>query len=329
MSARRGKSDRPDGGGDSLSPPSAATGEAADEIIDEARRRTVSRRELASSPLLGDISPEVGEIDEAAVAEALEADPDELLSLLVEMTRATDVRLRALAKSLAARIFVDLARTRPPDSRGIGRIVRQRYRPDLGDLDLEGSIDALLAARAERRLVDPEELTVRAWGKPSTSWCLVVDRSGSMHGGPLATAAIAAAAIAARADDRYAVLSFSRDVVAVKAMWERRGVDDVIDRVLALRGHGTTDVAKALLAAAQQQETVVGGRRITVLLSDCRATEPGDVAAAARCIDELVILAPEADAVEAAELAGRVGARWAPVDGPASIVAALASVLDR
>jgi len=279
--------------------------------------------------LLEDISPEVGEIDEAAVAEALETDPDELLSLLAEMTQATDVALRGLAKSLAARIFVDLARTEPPDGRGIGRIVRQPYRPDRGDLDIEGSADALLAARAERRLVDPDELIVRAWGKPSTSWCLVVDRSGSMHGGPLATAALAAAAISARADDQYAVLSFSRGVVAVKAMWEQRSIDDVIDRVLALRGHGTTDVAKALLAAGQQQATVAAGRHITVLLSDCRATEPGDVATAASCLDELVILAPEGDADEAARLAGSVGARWATVDGPTTIVAALASVLDR
>lgn len=289
----------------------------------------MSRRQLAKSPLLDDISPDVGELDEAAVAEALEADPDELLSLLAEMTQATDVRLRHLAKSIAARIFVDLARAERPDARGIGRIVRQRYRPDRGDIDIEASAEALLSARAEQRLVEPDDLVVRAWGKPSTSWCLVVDRSGSMHGGPLATAALAAAAISARADDRYAVLSFSRDVVAVKAMWEQRSVDDVIDRVLALRGHGTTDVAKALLAAAEQQAVVAAGRHVTVLLSDCRATEPGDIPTAARCLDELVILAPEGDSDDAELLAGIVGARWAPIAGPSSVVPALAAVLDR
>lgn len=289
----------------------------------------MSRRELSASPLLEEVSPEVGEIDEDAVAELMETDPDELLSLLSQMTQATDVGLRALAKALAARIFVDLSRTDPPEARGIGRIVRQRYRPDRGDLDIEGSTDALLSARAERRLVDADELTVRAWGKPATSWCLVVDRSGSMHGGPLATAALAAAAVSARAEHHYAVLSFSRDVVAVKAMWERRSIDDVIDRILALRGHGTTDVAKALLAAGQQQATVTSGRRITVLMSDCRSTEPGDVVAAAACLDELVILAPDGDSVEAEELAGQVGARWATVTGPTSVPAALASVLDR
>ncbi|MGA1075918.1 MAG: hypothetical protein ACO307_12425, partial [Ilumatobacteraceae bacterium] len=60
--------------------------------------------------MLDQISPEVGELDESAVREALDMDPDELLSLLARMTRATDVHLRRLAKSLAAQIFVDLAR---------------------------------------------------------------------------------------------------------------------------------------------------------------------------------------------------------------------------
>lgn len=289
----------------------------------------MSRRELAASPLLDDISPEVGRIDETAVAAALEADPDELLSLIAAMTQATDVALRRLAKSLAARIFVDLARTAPADARGVGRMVRRPYGPDRGDLDIDASADALVAAQAEQRLVDPDELTVRAWGRPSTAWCLLVDRSGSMHGGPLATAALAAAAVAARAGDRYAVLSFGRDVVAVKAMWERRRIDDVIDRVLALRGHGTTDLAKAMLAAAQQQAAVAAGRRVTVLLSDCRATEPGDVATAARCLDEIVILAPAGDPAEATRLATAIGARWTTIAGPTSIVPGLASVLDR
>jgi Mg-chelatase subunit ChlD len=279
--------------------------------------------------LLDDVSPDVGEIDEMAVAAAMECDPDEMLSLLADMTRATDSTLRALAKELAGRLFLDLTRTARPDGRGIGRIVPQRYRPDAGDIDLERSADELLTARGEDRLVEPERLVVRSWAKPSTAFCLVVDRSGSMHGGPLATSALAAAAVAARADREYAVLSFSRDVVGVKAMWETRSIDDVIDRVLALQGHGTTDVASALLAASEQLATAAAARRITVLLSDCRSTEPGDAVAAARALDELVILAPEGDHVEAAELAEQVGARWTTVDGPASVVAALSTVLDR
>jgi hypothetical protein len=66
-----------------------------------------------------------------------------------------------------------------------------------------------------------------------------------------------------------------------------------------------------------------------VLLSDCRATEHGDVVGAARALDELVVLAPEGDAAEAAALAEVVGARWTPVAGPSDVVPALSRVLDR
>jgi len=289
----------------------------------------VSRRELSGSSLFDEISPEVGEIDESAVSEALDIDADELLSLLAEMSHATDVGLRGLARELAARLVLDLAREQAPDAPGVGRIVTVPYRPDAGDLDVERSLEGILAARAAHRLVEPEELAVRAWASPSTAWCLLVDRSGSMHGRPLATAALAAAAVAVRADRDYAVLSFGREVVAAKAMWEVRSIDDVIDRVLALRGHGTTDVARALSSAGQQLRSASAARRITILLSDCRATEPGDAIAAARALDEVVILAPEGDSAAAAELADAIGARWTTIEGPSSVVAAIARVLDR
>jgi Mg-chelatase subunit ChlD len=289
----------------------------------------VSRRELAANPIFEDVSPELGELDESALAEAIEDDADAALSLLAEMTRATDAGLRDLARSLAARLFLDLARQEPADAAGIGKVVSMPYRPDRGDLDVDASLEAVLAARASRSMIDPEELVVRAWAKPSTAWCLLVDRSGSMHGAPLATSALAAAAVAARAEGEYAVLSFARDVVAPKAMWEIRSVDDVIDRVLALRGRGTTDVAGALLAGAAQLQASSAQRQVAILLSDCRSTEPGDAVGAARCLDELIVLAPEGDSDEAAEFAESVGARWTTVDGPSSIVGAISRVLER
>lgn len=249
--------------------------------------------------------------------------------MLAELTAATDARLRDLARSIAARLFLDLARHQQPDSRGIGRIVTSPYRPDVGDIDVEASLDGLVAARAERRAIEPEELRVRSWRSPSVAWCLLVDRSGSMHGAPLATSALAAAAIATRATGEYSVISFAKTMIAPKAMWETRSDADVIDRVLSLRGHGTTDVAGALWAAGEQLRLAAAPRRVAVLLSDCRSTEPGDVVAAGRALDELVILAPLGDSDDAERLAGEVGARWTAVAGPSTIAAALADVLDR
>ncbi len=275
------------------------------------------------------MSPELGALDEVVVESAMGVDPDEMLSLLAAMSAATDERLRERARQLAARIFIDISRDRRPDRRGVGRITTQPFRPDGGDLDIDASMAELVEATAMRRAIDPSGLSIRGWSKPSIAWCLCVDRSGSMHGRPLATAALAAAAVAARAEGAYAVLCFARDVVAAKAIWEQRATDDVIDRVLALRGHGTTDVAGVLLAAGAQLRTVPARRRIVVLLSDCRSTEPGDVHAAARSLDELVIIAPDGDDAQGASLAAAVGARFATVAGPSAVPAAFAAVFDR
>jgi Mg-chelatase subunit ChlD len=210
----------------------------------------------------------------------------------------------------------------------VGQLRTQRYRPDGGDLDVDASLDALIVARSTGSAVDPDDLRVRGWTTPDTAICLLVDRSGSMTGRPLATAAVSAAAVAWRSPDDYSVLSFGKDVVAAKSQDATTSNERVIDSVLALRGFGTTDVAGALTAAADQLARSRAGRKITVLLSDCRATAPGDVPAAARRLGELVIVAPESDAAEASELAQQVGARFTTVAGPSDAAAALARVLD-
>ena len=296
--------------------------------MSDARRKSTSRRELARNPNFEQVSPDVGELDEGAVDDMMKNDPDEMLGMLADLTGATDPKLRDLARQLAGRLYLDVARRGPVRPRGIGRLVEQPYRPDAGDLDLDASLEVIAAARAAGEAVDPERLRVRAWSTPSTAICLVVDRSGSMGGKPLATSAVAAAAVAWRSPGDYSVLSFGKEVVAPKSQDRTRPVEEVVDAVLALRGFGTTDVARALEAARDQLARSSAGRRITVLLSDCRATEPGDVVAAAGALDELVILAPGGDSDAAEALAGQVGARIATVAGPSDVVDAITDVLD-
>jgi hypothetical protein len=81
-------------------------------------------------------------------------------------------------------------------------------------------------------------------------------------------------------------------------------------------------VAQAQLARSR------AGRKLAVLLSDCRATVPGDVEVAARGLDELVIIAPAGDDEEARRLAAAVGARCASIAGPSEIPEALARALE-
>ena len=178
--------------------------------------------------------------------ELMASDPDEALALLADMTRATDARLRELARRLAGRLVLDVARRGPARPRGVGRIDTATYQPDAGDLDIDASAEAIVEARAAQAGVDPERLRVRRWVQPRTAVCLLVDRSGSMSGRPLATNAVAAAAVAFRSPDDFSVVSFAKDSVVVKSQDVPAPMETVVDGVLALRGHGTTDLAGAL-----------------------------------------------------------------------------------
>lgn len=293
-----------------------------------ARKKTTSRRELAQQPNFEEVSPEVGELDESAVEEAMSEDPDEMLAMLADLTGATDPALRELARRLAGRLFLDVAKRGPSRPRGTGKLVTQRYRPDGGDLDIDASLDAIVTARAAGAAIDPDGLRIRSWATPGTAICLLVDRSGSMGGKPLATNAVAASAVAWRTPEDYSVLTFGKDVVAAKSQDIAKSNEMVVDSVLALRGFGTTDVAAALMAARDQLSRSTAGRKVAVLLSDCRATVGGDAVVAALGLDELVIVAPESDDEEAQELAAAVGARITTVSGPSDAAAAVGRVLD-
>lgn len=303
-------------------------GAAADAAVEEASRKTTSRREMARShERFDEVSPEVGELDESAFDEAMDEDPDEALAMLADLTAATDPKLRELARRLAGRLMLDLSRRGPVRPRGIGRIESQRYRPDAGDLDLDASLEPITEARAIRGIPEVERLRVRGWAKPGTALCLLVDRSGSMGGKPLATSAVAAASVALRSPEDYSVLAFGKDVVVAKSQDAPKSGERVVNDVLSLRGFGTTDLAGALQTAVVQLGRSRAGRRVAVLLSDCRATVPGDVVTAARALDEVCIVAPSGDDDAARELAAQIGARVVTVAGPSQLPEALAEVL--
>ena len=302
-------------------------GDEADAEVAQNQKRTTSRRDLARNPRFEQVSPEVGELDEDAVDEGLRDDPDETLAMLADLVGATDQKLRELAKRLAGKLFLDVARRGPVRPRGVGTLREMPYRPDGGDLDSDASMEAIVEGRAGS--LDVERLRVRSWVKPGTALCLLVDRSGSMGGKPLATAAVAAAAVASRAPADYSVLAFGKNVVVAKGQTTPKPSDLVVTDVLSLRGYGTTDLAGALQVAAQQLARSTAGRKVTVVLSDCRSTVDGDPVAAAAGLDEVVVIAPESDDEEARAFAGRVGARLTTVSGPSDVADALGRVLDR
>lgn len=294
--------------------------------MEQERRRTTSRRELQRRRSFQDVSPAPGVLDEDALAEAMDQDLDDALGLLADVASATDPALRELARRLAGRILVRLARSGRARAAGAGRLTPARLARG-GDLDVDSSLEEIVAAAAGRRSPNPEDMRSRAWARPGTALCLVVDRSGSMGGRRLAAAALAASAVAWRAGDDYSVVAFSDQAVVLKAQDEVRPTEAVVDDLLVMRGHGTTNLALALDVARQQLARSRSPERVVLLMSDGRATAGDDPVGAARALDRLVILAPRGDSAEAQTLAAAVGAPAAEVAGPSEIPSALMTLL--
>lgn len=289
--------------------------------------RTTGRREMelrhAAFP---EVSPEVGELDEEAFAGLMGRDPDAAAALLADLALATDRELRAAARRLAARVFVQVGRVGAARARGTRRLVPTR-RPE-GDLDLDRTLDRWSGVWPPAA----EDLVTRNWTGSRRAVCLLVDRSGSMQGLGVAIAAVAAAGVVLAADERLrtSVLTFADDVTVLQAHGRHRAAEDVVLELVGLRGHGKTDLAAALRGARRELQPATADERVVVLLSDCLSTS-GDAATSALAgIDRLHVLCPlpsEEALAAARSLATRGGGVVEPVRSLTDLPPALTRLL--
>jgi MoxR-like ATPase len=307
--------------------PKALEGQEARDAIREASRRTTSRTELTQRyPELLQVSPEVGRLDEAAFEELMGRDSQTALAMLCDLAVATDARLRARARQVAARVFVRMARQGRPARRGLRRMATVRGAE--GDIELDRTLDRTGGMRPRR----PEDFVVRRWAAAERAICLLVDRSGSMKGEAVAMAALAAAAVVIAGGEQSdcSVVAFSDRPIVLQSQGQRRPPGDVVGELLTLRGLGTTDLASALAAAASQLQRATSPDRLTVLMSDCLATAGTDPVASFPGIDRLHVLGTslDADSVAAGRaLARRGGGRHVVVLNPDEVAQALSSLL--
>jgi Mg-chelatase subunit ChlD len=242
------------------------------------------------------------------------------------MALATDRDLRAAARRLAARVFVQVGRVGRTRSRGTRRLVHGR-RGD-GDLDLDRTLERWGGSWPPAA----EDLVTRSWAGARRSVCLLVDSSGSMQGLAVAIAAVAAAGVVLAGDERLqtSVLTFAGEVDVLQPHGQRRAAEELVGRLVALRGHGVTDLAAALRGARRQLLAADADERVVVLLSDCLHTSGDDPAQALAGIDRLHVLYPQPTpgSEEAARaLAARGGGTAVPVRTVADIGPALTRLL--
>lgn len=257
------------------------------------------------------VSPEVGALDEDALAGALHDDLEEGTSLLIDLSRATDPALRDRARLLAARMVVPAARV--TGEAVPGGSVRLGPVPGEGvDLDLDATLDRL----AESPHLKVGDLRWRGWRRPGRAVILLIDASGSVTGRPLTTAVVTAAALAARtgSDDELSVVAFWSQAVVLRPVRDPAPPAAVIDRMLALRGGDTTDLAGGLRAALAQAGLASALRRDVIVLTDGMANEGDDplpiasAAAAARTrVHVLALSSAEPEAREACTRLAQAG----------------------
>ena len=287
----------------------------------------VSRQQMTAIEHFDELSPEVGELDEHVMDRLLADSPDKAVSLLVTLGDAVDPELRAKARRVAERIVIDIARR----GRSAGKVGRLRSLPlrDGGDLDVDAAVESL--AESGGSLVDADMMRVIDWERPDTAVCLVIDRSGSMKGEALASAALGSGRSRSSGPCISAVIAFSGTAEVVRSMVTsaHASTDGVVDAVLSLKGHGTTNVSDGLRAAITEHEAARCGRHLTVLLSDCRDRAIDEAVPFAQSLEELVIVSPADDIADAQCFADVTGAAVVGVEGPHDVARALDEVLSR
>ena len=296
-------------------------------MIREPGGRKLARDQLAGRHgMLERVSPAVGRLDERALAELLETDPDAAVALLADLGAATDPTLRAQARQLAARLFVRAARLGTDPARGYRRLAPARAGED-GDLDLDLSLE--VAGGRPRRL---DQLVARRWTARRRALCLLVDHSGSMRGHAVGLAAMATAAVVLTRNRRAgtSVIAFAADALVLQRLDEARSPAGLVDDLLSLRGKGRTDLALALRTAARELAREPAAERLVILLSDCRPTAGDDPHHALSGLDRVDVLgtsdSPEAVAAGRA-LVSRARGRYIPATRFAELQKGLVSLL--
>lgn len=280
---------------------------------------------------LDEVSPGVGDLDEAALVAALEDDLDSTVPMLVDLARATDPELRRKVRRLAASVVIPAARA--GSSGPTGGSARFGPVPRGGmDLDLDATVDRL----CEKPTPGMQDLRWRGWQRPGRAVALVVDASGSVSGSPLSTAVVTAAALAARLGpaDQLGVVAFWSLAVVLRHLQDPSPPSKVIERLLLLRGGDTTDLAGGIRAGLGELSAAATSRRDLILLTDGLANEGDDpvavAASAARSGVPLHVmsLCPDGESVAACRnLADAGGGRVVTLGSLAEAPSAVASIL--
>lgn len=195
--------------------------------------------------------------------------------------------LRRKIKELARQALVELGIewSLKGGRSGDGLVPQNEVRPftasdDLDQLDIEGTLEAVVASGKPLDRITEEDLWVHRTARGRAVIGVLIDISGSMSGKELAVCSIAVVMLLAQlTPEEVAIALFESDTHVVKPFADPADLDAVADQLLDLKATGGTRVDRALQWIADQFEEVTDAEfRMLFVLSDfCFSEQPSDL----------------------------------------------------
>jgi Mg-chelatase subunit ChlD len=250
-----------------------------------------TREELSQFPVVQSLSSQPGQVDRGAFAEAIAEDPELILDLMPHLAKASDGKLRRIAREVAGRLVVRFAEAAGGAAAGDGKWRSAKWLPG-AEVDLEAVLEELLIAQSLGHPLDVEHVAARSWQRRPTAVCLVVDNSGSMGASRLSAAAVATAALAMKAPADFSVIAVADKALVLRQQGSSRPVEAIVDDLFGLRSYGWTNLALGLTAARVQLARSTAGRKMCLILTDGQANTGADPAAAATRVELVHVIVP-------------------------------------
>jgi Mg-chelatase subunit ChlD len=191
-----------------------------------------------------------------------------------KLTDSLRAHIKALAKNALTELAFDFITAGTGSTEG-GIVPQTTARPyragdELENLDLETTLESIIAQGKQLDHVTEEDLFVPVQSKGQAAMCVLLDISGSMGGRELANCAISVVMLLGRLQPQeIAIALFESDTHVIKGFHEEREIDEVTDRLLELAATGGTRVDAALRWAIEQFDEVPEAEfRLLFLLSD-------------------------------------------------------------
>ena len=196
-----------------------------------------------------------------------------------------EVDVRAIAVKIACRLIIKRARQIADTGYRSGKLKLVRGFTEGAEIELDLSLEKYTEAPEQGIL---ENLVSYRRQREKKAFVMMFDHSYSMKGLKIILAAITAASIAQHFRRDYAVLAFCNRVSVLKAIDEKTGPEEVLERLFALELCGDTDIRAVLEAGLKHIEKFE--RKIGLILTDGAWNRGGDPLKAAVRFDKLNVI---------------------------------------